>query len=257
MKTWDKFVRLNHNLRGTNVYEYRREWIVPDIQQSDGNLHSGYPIVSPLNVGNATSKTFFLNNTFMLKEGNWGAFHEIGHNMQRDVWTFNGTRQVTCNIFTLYTMDSLCNCKPWIHSWVRNQLGITEQFLKDGADYEKWKSKAEIALFVYAQLAREFGWESYKKVFLRYETMTGFTSPRTDQEMIDTWFVIFLEVVEYNLAPLAHFWNIPLSSETVSHLKKAYPVGFLYDEVTRFAPGRVSASLQLFPGTARGSYKPA
>jgi len=246
-----------HDLRGTNVSEFRRQWIVTDVQKDAGYMHSGYPIVTALDVGNATSQTFFLNNTLMLKDGSWGAFHEIGHNMQRRVWTFNGTDEVTCNIFTLYTMDSLCNLKPWIHSWLRNNLDNTERFLKDGADYEKWKRSASIALFVYAQIAREFGWESYRKVFRRYETRNVSTSPSTDQERIDTWFLIFSEVVGRNLAPLAHFWNIPISSEKVSHLKRAYPVGFLPDdEVTRFAPGRVNATLRLFPGTVRGSYKP-
>ena len=33
-----------------------------------------------------------------------------------------------------------------------------------------WMSDASVALFVYAQLAREFGWGAYKSVFRRYQS---------------------------------------------------------------------------------------
>ena len=264
MKTWDKVVRLHNDLRGTNVSEIRREWFVTDEQPVIGYMHSGYPIVTELDVGDPTSTNFFLNNTYLLEVGQWEAFHEIGHNMQTDrrtgrdyAWTFDGTMQVTCEIFALHAMHKLSNRRPWIHSWISDSLKKTEQFLKDGANFQKWKESADIALFIYAQLAREFGWESYKKVFRRYDTMDASIEQENDTVKIDMWFEIFSEVVEYNLAPLASFWNIPLSSEKVADLQKTYPVGFLPDdEVTRFVPDRVNAILHQFPGTKRGKYIP-
>ncbi len=36
--------------------------------------------------------------------GNWGLFHEIGHNMQRDEWDFEGCEEVTCNFFSMHAM---------------------------------------------------------------------------------------------------------------------------------------------------------
>jgi len=254
MKTWDSVVRLYHDLRGSDVSKFRRTWIVTDEQPSAGSMHSGYPIVTHLDVADPKGTGFLLNGSALQAEGRWGVFHEIGHNMQRREWTFEGTGEVTVNIFTLCAMDEICRLKPWIHKSLKGHLTETEKFLKDGANFEHWKKSPFIALFVYAQLAHEFGWENYRNVFRRYEAMPEIGRPAIDQKKIDTWFSIFSETVGCNLAPLASFWNIPISSEAVAYLRTAFPVGFLPDdEVTRFAPHRVDDVLLKFPGTVRKS----
>jgi len=254
MKTWDSVVRLYHDLRGTDVSKFRRMWIVTDEQPSAGYMHSGYPIVTHLDVADPEYKSFLLNGSALQKVGNWGAFHELGHNMQKREWTFEGTGEVTCNVFVLYAMETICHLKPWIHTWLQDQLTVTEQFLKEGADFEQWKRSPGIALFVYAQLAHEFGWESYRKVFRKYEAIPDKEKPKTDQNKIDTWFSVFSAAVGCNLAPLASFWNIPLSSDAIVHLHAAFPAGFLPDdEVIRFAPDRVDDVLLKFPGIVRKS----
>lgn len=252
MKTWDSVVRLYHDLRGTDVSKFRRMWIVTDEQPSAGYMHAGYPIVTHMDVADSKGSQFLLNGSILHKEGRWGVFHEIGHNMQRGEWTFEGTGEVTVNIFTLCAMDEICHLKPWIHSWLQNQLKDTDKYLNDGADFKKWKSSAGLALFVYAQLVHEFGWESYRKVFRHYEALPDKDKPKVDQKKIDKWFSTFSETAGFNLAPLASFWNIPLSVEAVADLHKAFPVGFLPDdEVTRLDPGRVDAVLRKYPGTVR------
>src|SRR6218665_2068810 len=251
MKTWDSVVSLSHDLRGTDVSKNRREWFVTDEQPGGGYMHAGYPMVTHMDVSVPTNEFFLLNGS-VAKVGHWYPFHEIGHNMQRNEWTFEGTREVTGEIFNLYAMDTICHIKPWIHKWLRDQLTPTQKFLNEGANFEEWKKSSVIALFVYAQLAHEFGWESYRKVFHRYEAMGKSERPTDDQKKIDTWFSIFSETVGCNLAPLASFWGIPLSSEAIADLNAAFPSGFLPDdEVTRFAPDRVDDVLLKFPGIVR------
>ncbi|CAF4539274.1 unnamed protein product, partial [Rotaria magnacalcarata] len=41
--------------------------------------------------------------------------------MQRDWWTFDGTGEVTVNIFTLHAMNIICHIQPWIHPWLDEQ----------------------------------------------------------------------------------------------------------------------------------------
>lgn len=79
----------------------RKRFIVSDIRPSAGYMHSGYPIVTGLDVATSTNSNFIFNMTNFLKNGDWGIFHEMGHNMQRGWWTFDGTGEVTCNIFSL------------------------------------------------------------------------------------------------------------------------------------------------------------
>ncbi len=36
----------------------------------------------------------------LLSKGEWGLFHELGHNHQSAAWTFDGTGEVTVNLFS-------------------------------------------------------------------------------------------------------------------------------------------------------------
>ncbi len=43
-----------------------------------------------------------------MRKGAWGLFHELGHNHQAREWTFEGTGEVTCNLWSLYLSQNLC-----------------------------------------------------------------------------------------------------------------------------------------------------
>ena len=75
------------------------------------------------------------------------------------------------NIFTLHAMDILCHKKPWIHQWLKDQLPDTQKYISNGSNFSEWKNQPGVALFIYAQLAREYGWESYKSVFRIYDNL--------------------------------------------------------------------------------------
>lgn len=233
---WDKVVLAHHELLGTQPTH--RERIVCDEQPSAGYMHSGYPIVTHLDVSDPKGKYFVFNTETLEAEGSWGLFHELGHNRQNPAWTFNGTSEVTVNIFTLHAMEVLSNIKPWIHPWLQGQMTGTQQHLSSGADFEKWKQQAGIALFIYAQLVHEFGWDAYKSVFRTYEQ----TKPKlnSDQEKIDHWIITFSEQVGKNLVPLFKFWSFPVSQSTVDRLAKL-PVHPMNDEIIQQAPDRYKA----------------
>jgi len=247
MNTWDSVVRLSGALREMDVSSHQRIWIVTDVQPIAGYMHSGYPIVTHLDVANPNGRDFLLNGSVIQKVGNWDAFHEIGHMMTLDEWSFGGTRESSADIFTLYTMETVVHLTLFNKPWIRDNNGGLRRFLKDGADFGSFE---KFGMFIYAQLAQEFGWKSYTRVFHEYQRMSQSEKPNDDQTRIDTWFIIFSKVVNRNLSPLASFWGIPLSPETIDGLHIAFPVGFLPDdEFTRLAPDRVEAVLRQFPGT--------
>ena len=94
-----------------------------------------------------------------------------------------------------------------------------------------------------------------ERCFADNEAMVQREKPKIDRKKIDKWFSIFSEIVGFNLSPLATFWNIPISNETLAKLKTAFPVGFLpNDEVTRSASDRVDAVLRKFRGTVGRRY---
>ena len=109
MQVWDKVLDLDAELSGRPMRRERPERVVTDEQISAGYMHSGYPIMTWMDQTNSFASRDSLMN------GNWGIFHELGHNHQSGDWTFDGTVEVTCNLFTLHVYDKLCGVPPNVH----------------------------------------------------------------------------------------------------------------------------------------------
>jgi hypothetical protein len=112
-------------------------------------------------------------------------------------------------------MDILCHKTPWIHQWLKNQLPDTRKYISNGSKFHEWKQKPGVALFIYAQLAREYGWENYKSIFEKPEELNP--KLKTNQEKIDHWIMTFSHHVGHNLIPLFKFWGFPISESTIDY----------------------------------------
>ncbi|ESO02577.1 hypothetical protein HELRODRAFT_161865 [Helobdella robusta] len=221
IEIYDNILVHYYDLKGVSIVESRKMWIVTDRQTSSGYMHAGYPIVTHLDVANPNNTNFLLcEQKLKTHTGNyWGIFHEIGHNMQEEDWMFDGLNEVICNVFALYGSEKIGNTDPWKHPWLRNSDKKAVEHLNNGSDFNVWKTKPEIALYVYDQLVNLCGWSTYKKVFQRYPSLPESEKPKTNKEKIDKWFTIFSEECNMNLSPLALFWGIPLSENITKYLK--------------------------------------
>lgn len=134
-------------------------------------------------------------------------------------------------------MDKICHRNPWIHSWLKDQISSTKEYINNGSNFDEWKDDPGVALFIYAQLIREYGWESYKNIFRLYEQI----QPNLDQnqEKIDYWIITFSREVGHNLIPLFKFWGFPVSESTVNELIEL-PIPEISDEFIEIAPERYS-----------------
>jgi hypothetical protein len=176
-------------------------------------MHSGYPIMTWLDV--ATSKNgklaAVLDIEHLTTRGSWGHFHELGHNLQRGWWTFGGTGEVTCNLFSLHAGEVLCGIEPWENPWLQGQKNSGRKYLETGVDFAKWKASPGIALISYAQLQKEFGWEPFTIVFKQYEVMPAKSRPGNNQEKMDEWVRRMSIATNYDLRPFYEMWGMPLS----------------------------------------------
>ncbi len=77
LKLWDEVVTAQDEAVALRKRE-RPERIVLDRQISAGYMHSGYPIMAPID----DSAKLALNEKRLRTEGSWGHFHELGHNHQ-------------------------------------------------------------------------------------------------------------------------------------------------------------------------------
>ncbi|ESO88465.1 hypothetical protein LOTGIDRAFT_165593 [Lottia gigantea] len=238
MKKWDEVLKAHFHLKGIDIRNHRKQWLVTDVQPSAGYMHSGYPVVTHLDVANPSHEFFLLNSHNLNTKGSWGVFHEFGHNMQEGVWTFPGTTEVTVNIFTLHAMDTLIGKRPIVHEWLQNQMSNAKRYLyHNDQNYSHWKSDPGIALFIYAQIAHHLGWGVFKEVFRRYGRMNPSSYPNKENDQIDLWYTLLSEVSQLNLASLVDFWKIPLSDKARREMSKFQP--FLPDDdVMRMAPER-------------------
>ncbi|MBX3355409.1 MAG: M60 family metallopeptidase [Phycisphaeraceae bacterium] len=194
---------------------------VADLQISAGYMHSGYPIMTHLDAA------IDMVSLDRLQRGSWGLLHELGHNHQEGAWTFDGTVEVTVNLFTLYAIDSICSPEPGSrgHPAVDRPPSVKEHLAK-GAPFEEWKNDPFLALQMYLQLQEAFGWETFKRVFAEYRALPASERPRSDDEKRDQWMVRFSRASSVNLGPFFEAWGVPTSDaarRSISDLPRWMP----------------------------------
>jgi len=218
MDFWDKVADACADFAAIPRKRQSAERFVADVQISAGYMHSGYPIMTHLDAAPRMVDLAYL--TDKAKGGDWGMFHEIGHNHQESDWTFDGTGEVTNNLFTLYIIETVVGRSPGYRvRFTEDQ--ILETFRKHRlarAPFDKWKSDPFLALTMYIQLQQTFGWEPFKKVFAEYRKLPQNERPKNDAEKRDQWMVRFSRTVGKNLGPFFVAWGIPVSAGALDSL---------------------------------------
>ena len=130
-------------------------------------------------------------------------------------------------------MDAVCQLQPWIHPWLKEQIASVRTYINEGSNLDAWKADPSVALFIYAQLVRGYGWGSYKAVFRQYEQDPP--NLESNQEKMDHWIEIFSQQVGYNLVPLFKFWGFPISQSTIDDLADL-ETAEISDELIEMAP---------------------
>lgn len=222
LELWDKALDFYADL-GQRPLPNRPERIVPDVQISAGYMHSGYPIMMFLPSGAHLSDRDFL----LAGQGDaWGFWHELGHNHQISDWTFEGTGEVTNNLFSLYLLEKISGQKPLTGQKSDAMKRDAAKYFASGPDFEKWKAQPFAALEMYAQLQEAFGWEAFKKVFAAYRDLPESQRPKSDAEKRDQWMVRFSHAVGSNLGPFFTAWGVPTSEEARQSLSDLKPFAF-------------------------------
>ena len=208
-EAWDRVLDLSAELAAwPSSTRSSPERFVVDRQISVGYMHSGYPLMAHLD-----QQTNLVNNKHLRSECNWGFYHEVGHNHQVGDWTFDGTVEVTVNLFTLYVYEFLCGI-PVAENERGSAVVRTEQMARydfDNPDFEQWKREPFLALVMYEQMQQAFGWDAYRQVFATYRALPDYERPNNDDEKRDQWLVRFSRQVGRNLGPFFEAWGVPTS----------------------------------------------
>ncbi|MGC4005457.1 MAG: M60 family metallopeptidase [Pirellulales bacterium] len=218
MEWWDVIVRTQDELiERPNQAMRRPERIVCDEQISAGYMHAGYPIMCP---GDVRAK--FVDVQKMKAQGDWGIFHELGHNHQWKEWTYEGTGEVTVNIFSMYTFDTLHpNAKQ--HDAVSKRDATMAKMWSENGPPDNWRRDLFYAVFMFADLKDAYEWPAFHRFFELYKRMPDGERPKTDLEKHDGWLVNFSTIVGQNIQPLMDAYGVTTSEAAkskVAHLPK-------------------------------------
>jgi len=216
MELWNEIIDTAAELVGVDRDGYRAERLVFDRQLSAGSMHSSYPVAAHTGTDAAQA----VDARDLRENGNWGFFHEYGHNHQHDLWALPGTGETTCNLWSVYIYENLIGKKREdTHGAIKpgKRQERREAYFKDGrkfdSDWTVWT-----ALDSYLMIQEEFGWEPYKKLFDEYNKLPEKEWPKTQQEKNDQFVVRLSKACGKNLAPFWLTWNLPLTDKALSEI---------------------------------------
>ncbi|MBL8879980.1 MAG: hypothetical protein JNG88_12745 [Phycisphaerales bacterium] len=224
MRFWDEIADAAADLCAMPRERARPERYVADVQISAGYMHAGYPIMTHLDA--APDMVSVAN----LRKSRWGLFHELGHNHQSPDWTFEGTGEVTVNLFSLYLSEELCKQTPAAaHSALGERDKRMAAYFAKPASFDRWHSDPFLAFYMYWQMREAFGWDAYKRVFAEYRGLSSEQRPKSEQEKRDQWLVRMSRTVGRDLGPFFTAWGVPTSDAArtaIADLPDWMPEGF-------------------------------
>jgi len=220
MEIWNGIIDTAAVLTQVDRNNYRAERIIFDRQTSAGSMHSSYPVAAHLG-GSAEQAV----DSKTLKDGNWGFFHEYGHNNQHNLWSLPGTGETTCNLWSVYIYEEyIGKDRDETHSAIRplNRKQRLNAYFNNGAKFaDEWS--VWVALETYLMIQEEFGWEPFQKVFDEYNNLDPDDRPKGQQEINDQWVIRLSKACGMNLQPFWATWNLPMTSD-VERTLKSLPV---------------------------------
>ncbi|HRG75981.1 MAG TPA: M60 family metallopeptidase [Leptospiraceae bacterium] len=189
---WDSAIYSMSELSGrTDTIHLLKERFVADINTGMSYMHSGYPIVTHMDVSRYVvdqepldkSKPWSPENSTLMEDYVLGHYHEIAHNRQtEDPWNTAGLTEVSVNLFLMKA-----NCEVRGHDFDKARFfGSTgifqtirylagDESMIDKEKINKWKNKfagisnTAIPNLFYIHLYKHFGFDVYKKIITHYK----------------------------------------------------------------------------------------
>jgi len=214
---WNAVLDADADLAAIGRDRVRAERFAVDRQISAGWMHSGYPLM-----GYAYGATLS-DATLLAANGDWGAFHELGHDHQLAPAVLPGTTEATCNLWSVYVSETVVGItRDQAHPALvpADRTARIEAYVAGGrnfyADWTVWT-----ALETYLQLQESFGWPLILAAHARYLAMAD--RPATDQDRIDTWVIVTSEEAGLDMTAFYDRWGFPMSASVYSALSSLPP----------------------------------
>lgn len=211
MQWWSQALEMEHELYGFLPWP-RVERAVFDAQISAGWMHSGYPFMA-----HDLSVPSVVNLTIMSQEGDWGMFHELGHNHQWMPSTLPGTTETGCNFASIYLMEELVGISGHGAISSDQRESRTRSYFENGANIADWS--VWVALETFLMIKEEWSWSEITSALSIYYDLPIEEVPETDAEKFKAWVLHLSNSTGFNLAPYHYAWGFPLDQSTFDDLE--------------------------------------
>ena len=211
MEWWGQALEMEHELYGFLPWP-RVERAVFDVQISAGWMHSGYPFMA-----HDLSVPSVVNLTQISEEGDWGMFHELGHNHQWMPSTLPGTTETGCNFASIYLMEELVGITGHGAVSSDNRESRTRAYFENGANISDWS--VWVALETFLMIKEEWSWSEITSALSVYYDLPVDQVPVTDHEKFRAWVLHLSNSTGFNLAPYHYAWGFPLDQSTFDDLE--------------------------------------
>jgi hypothetical protein len=192
MDFWDRVMDASADLAGWPRERASPERIVADVQISAGHMHSGYPIMCHI-----PQARDLLDLDRQKAKGDWGFFHEIGHNHQPEAITFDGgCVETTVNLFTMHAMETVVGRDRRSHPAPADVPKLLRHRLADPPRLGPFEIRA-----IYLPLIEAFGWDPLRETVRELVSGSENGSRWPRQERIDRWVAALSRHAGLNLAP--------------------------------------------------------
>ncbi len=226
MTYWNDAVEIMDYVGGLESLRTGPERFNVDAQISVGYLHAGYPIQGP---ASATASQWLVDLETLQTRGNWGYFHELGHEMQRrpdrawgfeNPYTFAGDVEVTVNIFANAAFEHLVSKDSsdyWSYS--ADPILVMDKAALTVYDQEAATFDDKDPYPFYYQLADGFDWSTYRAVLSGYsrdQDTNPSALPQTYQERKDQWLIRWSQTSGHNMVSyMVDHWKLEVSQEAI------------------------------------------
>lgn len=221
MAAWDAAIGFQDWVGGVEGLRTGPDRFNVDVQISQGWLHSGYPMQGPVAYGGG-----FLDPTVLFTSGDWGLFHEFGHEQQRQLpvgwsydrnpWTFDGDVEVTVNIFSSAALEQVAPHSRSGWGWSIHPQTVMREVQRQVADADHPTFEQKDVQAFYFQLADgPWGWGGYRAVLGGYVAdalQDPQAVPATNQAKKDQWLVRWSEETGFDMRGyMVGAWGLEVS----------------------------------------------
>lgn len=233
-----------HVQKGMEVQEWLAGWdqlpqrkkspmrFAVDRQISHGYGHAGYP------AHGIYAWTKPMVDGTMPTKGDWGFWHEMGHNHQFPPYLMKGMTEITVNLFSLVVQNKLLGVpldKGWGNFSSNKFRKSLDEYFHNDKRYRSLNREYDIRLYFFVDFIREFGYEPFRQISLEFnknpytpiidtEVANWSWNDKTynDQEQWDWLFVQMCEAVKKDLSPYFKVWKVDISESAIKKAAK-YP----------------------------------